>query len=96
MPEIESATAMLVRLASLGDEAGLATALSHLDTATLADALERLALAHEAAALAAGHGNASQVVIYRTALLRGIQEVTGRASEALPPATSTSMTRPNG
>lgn len=69
---------MLKRLASIGDDAGVATVLSHLDTATLADALERLALGHEAAALAARDGNASHVVEYRTALLRGIQEMTRR------------------
>jgi len=75
VPEIESATAMLVRLASLGDEAGLATALSHLDTATLADALERLAIGHEAAALAVRDGNANHIVEYRIALLLGIREM---------------------
>lgn len=83
MPEIDSSTAMLVRLASVGDEAGLATAVGELDTATLSDALERLALAHEAAALAARDGKASEVVSYRTPLLLAIREMTRRASEAL-------------
>lgn len=78
MPQIDSPAAMLKRLASVGDEFGLAIVLSELDTATLADAVERLAISHEAAALAVRDGNASHVVDYRTALLLAIREMTRR------------------
>ena len=79
MPEIDnSPLAMLMRLASVRDEFGLATMLSELDTAALADALERLAIGHEAAALAVRDGNAYHVVDYRTALVLGIREMARR------------------
>lgn len=79
MPEIDhSPFAMLKRLASVGDEVGLVAVLSELDTATLADTLERIAIGHEAAALAVRDGNADHVVDYRTALLLGIREMARR------------------
>lgn len=78
MAEVDSASAVLKRLASTGDEVGLVLALSELDTATLSDALERLAIGHEATALAVRDGNANHVVDYRTALLFGIRELARR------------------
>lgn len=83
MAKNDSPTARLVRLVSVGDEAGLVAELRQLDAATLADALGRLVLAHEAAALAARDGKASEVFKYRTALLLGIQEMTRRTAESL-------------
>lgn len=79
MREIDlSPFGMLKRLAAVGDEAGLAAVLSELDTVTLADTLERLVIAHEAAALAVRDGNVDHVVDYRTALLCGIREMARR------------------
>ena len=78
MPESDRPFAVLKRLASVGNEVGLVAVLSELDTAALADTLESLAIAHEAAALAVRDGNANHVVGYRTALLLGIRELTRR------------------
>lgn len=79
MPEIDhSPFAMLKRLASIGDEVGLVAVLSELDTATLAHTLERIAISHEAAALAVHDGNAHHVIDYRAALLLGIREMARR------------------
>ena len=80
VPEIDTPAAMLLRLAVVGDEAGLTKAFEQLDGPTLADALERITLAHEAAALSVRDGSASRVVDYRTALLLGIRELSRRAS----------------
>ena len=78
MAPSDSPFAVLKRLASVGNEVGLVEVLSELDTATLANTLESLAIAHEAAALAVRDGNAYHVADYRTALLFGIREMARR------------------
>src|SRR5690242_5338517 len=82
--QIDSPAAILKRLASVGDEVAVAAVLSELNTATLADALQRLAIGHEAAALAVRDGDANHIVDYRTALLLGIREMARRIG-LLPP-----------